>query len=154
MVAYLIIPRLYLAQEVAHSANFSNGCSSSSLRYSSLPKLFDLFLLILFPPSSPLSLSLSLSQSSFFFDFLRLDTWKVFIHRFEPIHLLSIIRFFGTVVEKFPTLRSTTLVTIIMHIAHIEDIANFFERRDVKRLLHDWRESVINASVSNGQRSC
>lgn len=149
MVAYLIIPRLYLAQEVAHSANFSNGCSSSSLRYSSLPKLFDLFLLILLPPSSPLSLSLSILV------LLRLPSTGHLESFHSPIRTdSSIIRFFGTVVGKFPTLRSTTLLTIIMHIAHIEDIANFFERQDVKRLLHDWRESVINASVSNGQRSC
>lgn len=149
MVAYLIIPRLYLAQEVAHSANFSNGCSSSSLRYSSLPKLFDLFLLILLPPSSPLSLSLSILV------LLRLPSTGHLESFHSPIRTdSSIIRFFGTVVGKFPTLRSTTLLTIIMHIAHVEDIANFFERQDVKRLLHDWRESVINASVSNGQRSC
>lgn len=112
MVAYLIIPRLYPAQEVAHSTNFSNGCSSSSLRYSSLPKLFDLFLLILLAPSFLFSLSLFLCFSNLL---LRLDTWKVFIHRFEPIHLLFVSqRLFGIIIQNFPFI--STLVTIIKHI--------------------------------------
>lgn len=150
MVAYLIIPRLYLAQEVAHSANFSNGCSSSSLRYSSLPKLFDLFLLILLPSSSPLSLSLS--QSSFFFDFLRLDTWKVFIHRFEPIHLLFVSS--EQLSENFPLCALLRLL-LLLCILHTLKILLIFSKGEMSNIfVHDWREPVINASVSNGQRSC
>ena len=81
------------------------------------------------------SLSLSLSLSLSILVLLRLPSTGHLESFHSPIRTdSSIIRFFGTVVGKFPTLRSTTLLTIIMHIAHIEDIANFFERRDVKHL--------------------
>lgn len=64
-------------------------------------KLFDLLSLY---PSRVLLSALSLSQASFFFDFLRPDTWKVFIHRFEPIHLLFVfITFLRNSRPKFPT---------------------------------------------------
>lgn len=152
MVAYLIIPRLYLAQEVAHSANFSNGCSSSSLRYSSLPKLFDLFLLILLPPFSPLSLSLS--QSSFFFDFLRLDTWKVFIHRFEPIHLLFVSS--EQLSENFPfcALLRLLLLLCILHTLKIlliflkDKMSNVFSTIGGSQLLmHPFRTGKDRVNV-------
>lgn len=124
MVAYLIIPRLYLAQEVAHGTNFSNGCSSSSLRYSSLPKLFDLFLLIPLAPSFPFSLSFFLSLSILIL--LRLPSSGHLESSHSPIRTdSSIIRFITflrnscrKISHLFHTSRST-LVTIVMHIVNI-----------------------------------
>lgn len=61
---------------------------SATLLYRNCSTSFSLSLSRL--PFHSLSLSFFLSQSSFFFDFLRVDTWKVLIHRFEPIHLLFV----------------------------------------------------------------
>lgn len=144
---------------MAHSTNFSNGCSSSSL--SSLPKLFDLFLFILLASFFPLSLSLFLRS----FVLLRLPSSTGHLESFSFTDSNRFIHY------SFRNVSSQWLSKIshLFHLFHfnildiharVESIANFFEiggeKTSVKRLPHPRLEGRggVNASVPNGQRSC
>lgn len=142
MVAYLIIPRLYLAAGSGTQHEFQQWL----LEFISLFSTEIVRPLSLYPSRVLLStLSLSFSEASFFFDFLlRLDTWKVF---HSPIRtdssIIRFVTFLRNSCPKFPTYFTYFIFDILDIHARVESIANFFEIGGEKTSnvfpIHDWR---------------